>query len=104
MIALFGSRLLFQPEMTPSSLTKMNLAGCEFPFFVTLKNGVSFRTMPVGVPVLFLSFAGIVTISGFAVPSCLYNVETPVPLSLTQITEPLEFGAIPHGFTRFGSV
>jgi hypothetical protein len=36
--------------MEPSSEAKMNLAGCEFPFLVTLKNGVPLEVTPVGFP------------------------------------------------------
>jgi len=49
-IAFVPSTLGFQPEMEPSSEAKMNLAGCEVPFFVTLKNGVPLKTTPVGFP------------------------------------------------------
>src|SRR6266436_3219700 len=102
--AFVGSTVGFQPEMEPSSLTKMKRAGREIPFFVTWKNGVVFLTCPVGLPPpLFRAAVGIVTISERAVPSCPYRVETPVPLSLTQI---VPFGAetdMPQGLTRFGS-
>src|SRR4029453_11502939 len=103
-IACVGSSVGFQPEMEPSSLTKMKKAGAEFPFFLTWKNGVLLRTCPVGLPPpLFRAAVGIVTTSERAVPSCPERVETPVPLSLTQI---VPFGAetdMPHGLTRFGS-
>src|SRR6266478_96673 len=102
--AFVGSTPGFQPEIVPSSLTKINTAGNEFAPLVTLKNGVSLRTTPVGLPLLSFSRAGIDTMSERAVPSCLYRVETPVPLSLTQIVEPDEEGAMPQGLTRFGSV
>ena len=66
-----GSSVGFQPEMEPSSLTKMKKAGAEFPFFVTWKNMVLLRTCPVGLPPsLFRAAVGIVTTSERAVPSC----------------------------------
>src|SRR6266496_2510764 len=103
MMACVGSTVEFHPEMEPSSLTKMNRAGSEVPFFVTWKNCVSLKTCPVGFPVpRFRALVGIVTISEAAVPSWWYRVETPVPLSLTQIV-PLGETDTPHGLTRFGS-
>src|SRR5437764_9121845 len=94
----------FQPEIVPSSLTKMNRAGCELPFFVTLKKAVLLKTTPVGLaPSLFRALVGIVTTSEFLLPSWRYSVETPVPLSATQIVPPDE-AAMPHGLTRSRSV
>src|SRR6266446_1638997 len=104
MMACVGSSVEFHPEMEPSSLTKMNRAGSEVPFFVTWKNEVLFMTCPVGFPVpRFRAPLGIVTISEEAVPSWWYRVETPVPLSLTQIV-PFAETDMPQGLTRFGSI
>src|SRR5207244_7204710 len=90
--------------MEPSSLTKMNNADAEVPFLLTGKNPVSLNTVPVGLaPSVLLAEGGIATTRELAVPSWLYSVETPVPLSLTQIV-PLDPAAIPHGLTRCGSV
>src|SRR5262249_12482016 len=90
--------------MEPSSLTKMNTAEAEVPFLLTWKNPVSLNTVPVGLaPSVFCAEAGIRTTSGTAVPSWLYSVETPVPLSLTQIV-PVDPAAKPQGLTRFASV
>src|SRR6476646_7004291 len=93
MMACVPSSVGFQPEMEPSSLTKMKKAGAEFPFFVTWKNEVLLRTCPVGLPPpLFRADVGIVTTS-----------ETPVPLSLTQIVPFAAETDMPQGLTRFGS-
>ena len=43
--------------MEPSSLTKMNNAEAEVPFFVTWKNPVLLKTCPVGFPVPLLRAA-----------------------------------------------
>src|SRR6266436_350925 len=103
-IACVWSSVEFQPEIEPSSLTKMKRAGAEFPFFVTWKNCVPLKTCPVGFPVpRFRALVGIVTISEEAVPSWWYRVETPVPLSLTQTVPPGETD-MPQGLTRFGSI
>src|SRR5215472_2119160 len=103
--AFVGSTVGFQPEIDPSSLTKMKKAGAEVPFFVTWKNAVVFLTCPVGLaPSLFRAAVGIVTTSERAVPSCMYSVETPVPLSLTQIVPPGDDTDMPQGLTRFASV
>src|SRR6478736_5883806 len=104
MIAFVGSTPGFQPEMEPSSLTKMKRAGNEVPFFVTWKKFVPLKTCPVGLPPsLFRAAVGIVTISERAVPSRLYSVETPVPLSLTQIGPFADGADMPQGLTRFES-
>src|SRR5206468_5900437 len=103
-MACVASSVGFQPEMEPSSLTKMKMAGAEVPFFVTWKDDVPLKTIPVGFPVpLFRAAVGISTTRERAVPSCRQRVETPVPLSLTQITVPVEFAAMPHGLTKLGS-
>src|SRR5205814_10607830 len=97
MIAWVRSSAGFQPEMEPSSLTKMNRLGWELPLSDTLKKAVLLNTTPVGFPPSLLRTAvGIVTTRGTAVPSWQYRVETPVPLSLTQIV-PLGVTAMPHG-------
>src|SRR6476660_7858941 len=106
MIACVPSSVGFHPEIEPSSLTKINRAGNEVPFFVTGKDCVVLDTMPVGLPTpRFRAAVGISTTSGRAVPSRLYSVETPVPLSLTQITpfDEVDEAAMPHGLTRFAS-
>ena len=70
MIALVGSSCEFQPEMEPSSLTKRNLAGCEFPFLVILNDDVGLTTVPVGfAPALFRAAVGIATVSETLLPS-----------------------------------
>src|SRR5438046_391132 len=103
MMALVGSSVGFHPEIEPSSLTKMKMLGTELAFFVTLKFAVPLKTIPVGfAPLALLALGGIVTISEVAVPSGLYTVATPAPLSLTQIVLDDE-RAIPHGLIRFGS-
>src|SRR5438874_13070683 len=89
--------------MEPSSLTKMKKLGWELPLSETLKKAVLLNTTPVGFPPSLLRAAvGIVTTSETAVPSWWKRVETPVPLSLTQIV-PLGETAMPHGLNRFGS-
>src|SRR5436190_1201004 len=104
MTACVGSTVGFHPEIEPSSLTKMKMAGPETPFFLTWKDCVLLTTVPVGLaPSLFPAEVGISTTNGTAVPSWLYSVETPVPLSLTQIV-PVDPTAIPQGLTRFESV
>src|SRR5436305_14283846 len=106
-IACVPSSVGFQPEIEPSSLTKMNRAGAETSFLVTWKNAVPLRTIPVGLPPSLLRAAvGMVTTNGTGdgtgVPAWSSTVETTVPLLLTQITVPLALAAIPQGFTRFG--
>src|SRR5438552_1939619 len=91
----------FQPEMVPSSVTKMNLAGLP----EESSNPVpSLNCWPVGAegPVLPRG-PGIVTTSDWATPLPSYRVATPVPLSDTQMNVfwPKD---IPQALTRFGSV
>src|SRR4051794_9438280 len=98
-MASFSSKVGFQPEIVPSLLAKMNKLGAEFPFFITLKNGVLLETMPVGLPFLPSVAAGIVTTPGARVlPSRWYSVETLVPLLLTRIMLSDE-DAMPQGLT-----
>src|SRR5437867_12174132 len=104
MMAFVGSSIAFHPEIDPSSATKMKVLGCELPFFMTLKNGVPFATIPVGLPPsLLLALGGIVMTSPVAVPSRLYSVDTPAPLSLMKMVFDEEC-AMPQGLTKFGSL
>ena len=50
MIACVPSSVGFQPEMEPSSLTKMNRAGAEVPFFVTGKDERGVDDLSGGIP------------------------------------------------------
>ena len=66
------------------------------------KSPVLLRITPVGAPCA--PFApGMVTVVGTFVPFPLYTVEVPVPLLATQ-SRPVGPKAMPHGFTRFGSI
>src|SRR5947208_2966178 len=57
-------------SLEPSSLTKMKRAGAEVPFFVTWKDDVLLKTIPVGFAVpLFRLALGISTTRELAVPS-----------------------------------
>src|SRR5204863_3464235 len=94
-IACVPSSVGFQPEIEPSSLTKMNLAGAETPFLVTWKNAVPLRTIPVGLaPSLLRAAVGIVTTNGTGdgagVPAWSSSGNTQGPLSLTLLTGPAE--------------
>src|SRR5215467_15465191 len=109
-MALVTSTLRFQPEIVPSSVAKMNRLGAETPFSVTTKSLVPLKILPVGAEVVpaGLPFGGgMVTTSGEptgnGVPSPLYSVDTPLPLSETHqgVAGPCER---PQGLTRFGSV
>src|SRR5437764_15305889 len=89
----------FQAEITPASESKMNLAA---PVPPSLNPDVLFHTIPVGAP------PGIETTSGticgmLPLTPPVYSVDTLVPLSFTH-SGVLGPAAIPHGFTRFGSV
>src|SRR5437660_145359 len=105
-MALVGLALGFQPDIVPSSVAKMKRLGPDPLFPVTTKSLVPLKTLPVGAEVVpaGLPFGGgIVTTSGIGVPSPLYSVDTPVPLSETHQ------GLVglcdrPQGFFRFESV
>src|SRR5215472_14168323 len=105
MMAFVGSSIGFHPEMEPSSATKMKVLGSELPFFMTLKNGVPFATIPVGLPWVSPGgdeLNGIVMRSPVGVPSRSYSVETPAPLSLMKMVFDEE-SAMPQGLTKFAS-
>src|SRR6266567_1946834 len=108
-MALCRSTLGFQPDIVPSSVAKMKRPGL-FP--ETAKSLVPLKTLPVGaeiVPGGLPPGGGMVTTSCIggeptwtAVPSPLYTVDTPVPLSETHQ------GLVglcdrPQELTRFGS-
>jgi MFS family permease len=84
----------FQPEIIPSSLTKMSLAGSEFTPLLTWKREVWFQMVPVGfAPSALVALGGIVMTSGFSklgasVPSRKYCVATPDPLSAAVAPSP----------------
>jgi hypothetical protein len=100
----------FQPEIIPSSLTKMSFAGSELVPLLTLKTEVLFQTVPVGfAPSVLVALRGIVMTSGLeklgaGVPFSKYSVATPVPLSATNIVSNVGETARPHGFTTCRSV
>src|SRR6266536_1785800 len=85
-----------QPEMVPSSVTKMKRAAPKSePPLKTIPVGADGGTPPTG--------GGTVTTSASFWPAPLYSVETPVPLSATH-QGLVALRARPHGLTRFGSV
>src|SRR5713226_1420670 len=104
-MAWVRSTLRFQPDIVPSSVAKMNRLGPDIPFSETTKPLGPLKTLPVGaavVPAGLPAGGGIVTTSGTAVPSPLYKVATPAPLSDTHQ------GLVglcdrPQGLSRFGS-
>src|SRR2546430_17743118 len=80
MIAWVRSSAGFQPEMEPSSLTKMNRLGWELPLSDTLKKAVLLNTTPVGFPPSLLRAAvGVVGTRGTAVPSLPVGAATTGP-------------------------
>src|SRR5437016_4053706 len=84
--------------MMPASESKMNEAAPDLPFSEICHDDVELNTMPVGAPL------GIVTTKPPMLPvPWSYRVDRPVPLSDTQMGL-LPDCAMPHGFTRFGSV
>src|SRR5438128_2160606 len=91
-IALFRSTVGFQADIVPSSVAKMKKAELDTPFSETTKSSESvllkgLKTTPVGaavVPAGLPAGGGIVTTNGIALPSPLYSVETPAPLSDTH--------------------
>src|SRR5438552_1049424 len=84
--------------MMPASESKMNEAAPDLPFSEICHDDVELNTMPVGAP------PGIVTTRLSILPlPWPYSVESPVPLSDTQIGF-APACAIPQGFTRLGSV
>src|SRR5437660_246633 len=90
--------------MVPSSVSKMNREEPIFPSLVTTKSPPALNTVPVGADGPCAPIAGgIVTTSGNGVPSALYSVERPVPLSAIQNGPPGP-NAIPQEFFRFPSV
>src|SRR5258708_23445861 len=87
-MALVGSTLRFQPDIVPSSVAKMKRLGSDTFFSVTTKSLVPLKTLPVGAEVVLPAGGGMVTTSGEptvnGVPSPLYSVDTPLPLSETH--------------------
>src|SRR5438445_13424759 len=90
-IAFVLSTAAFQPEMVPSSVAKMKMAGAELPFAETVKSDVPLKAIPVGaacVPGALPAGGGMVTTSGElggkALPAPLETVDTPAPLSAIQ--------------------
>ena len=105
-VALVPPTLGFHPAIVPSSVANRNKALPVLPVLasVTKKSeGVVLKTVPVGVPPVGASGAGMATMSGTAVPSPRYRVETPALLSDTQIGL-VGLDESPHGLTRFLSV
>src|SRR6266568_828801 len=101
-----ASTLGFQPEIVPSSVAKMKNDLPEFAPFETTKSFVALKTSPVGaaiVPAGLPAGGATVTTSATAVPSPLYSVVTPAPLSETQ-NGLVDEAVMPHALTRFGSV
>ena len=81
----------FQPDIVPSSVSKMKMLGPDLPCRDTTKPLVLLKTTPVGaavVPAGLPGGGGIVTTSGEPsgnrLPFPLYRVDTPVPLSATH--------------------
>src|SRR5579862_3748813 len=104
-IECVGSTFGFQPDTVPSSVDQMNIGEPEFVPSVIVNAPVSLPIIPVGAAGFVLPAGGaIVTTNDCTVPEALYNVDTPVPLSDTHTRPPDGAKAIPHGFTRFGSV
>src|SRR5579862_4152371 len=68
----------FQPLMVPSSVAKIKIA--DEPLI--LKSDVPLKTMPVGVPGPSPPAVGMETLRGTLLPSPLYSVDQPEPLSL----------------------
>src|SRR5438874_5895252 len=94
--------------MVPSSVAKMKIAGTDLPLAETTKLGVPLKTSPVGADCESAVGPGMVTTRGAAglgagVPSPRYSVDVPVPLLAIQ-TGLVSEKAIPHAFTRWGSV
>src|ERR671934_1800674 len=109
-MAWVASTVGLQPEIVPSSVSKMNRLGPECPPLETTKSLLPLKTVPVGadvVPGALPAGGGMVTTSGLASgngwPAPLYSVETPVPLSATQ-NGLVDDDVIPQALTRFGSV
>src|SRR5712691_207337 len=96
----------FQPDIVPSSVAKMKRLGPAPLLVATTKPLVPLKTLPVGAAVVPAGLplgGGIVTTSGTAVPSPLYKVATPAPLSDThqKVVGPCDR---PQGLSRFASV
>src|SRR5215472_3122366 len=86
MTALVGSTVGFQPLIVPSSVAKMNKAEADLPPLETMKPPKGFAAMPVGQPggKGSLDASGMVTTSGWILPSPVYMVANPVNSSATQ--------------------
>src|SRR6266566_3205031 len=101
-----STKLGFQPDIVPSSVSKMNTLEKDVPFSETLKPPLPLKITPVGaavVPAGLPAGGGMVTVSGTFTPWPVYSVDTPVPLSETHqgVAGPC---TNPQGFTRFPSV
>src|SRR5438876_2901875 len=86
-----STKLGFQPDIVPSSVSKMNRLEKDVPFSETLKPPPPLKITPVGAAVVPAGVpvgAGMVTVSGTFMTSMpwvvLYSVDTPVPLSATH--------------------
>src|SRR5262245_59672916 len=106
-IAAVGLTFGLQPEITPSSLAKMNTLRPPLSSSDTAKPPLVLQTMPVGTPSSVPLADGILTTSGevglgTGVPSPRKGVAVPVPLSATH-QGPVGLLVRPHGLTRFGS-
>src|SRR5204862_1966274 len=99
-MAWLRSTVGFQPDIVPSSVTKIKKA---FAPGFTLNAIVKLNTFPVGVagPLCPLG-TGIVTTRLCGMPLASYRVERPVPLSETHQGDPEERDS-PHAFTKLGS-
>src|SRR5258708_17491739 len=104
----------FQPQIPPSSPSKINMAGF-LVFGIKNAFGDELKTMPVGAAVCGLPVSTAVggSITKFCpgegpkstgVPSGPKSVETPAPLSFTQKTFAVGLITNPQAFTTFGSV
>src|SRR5438045_2628537 len=107
-MAWVGLTFWFQPEIVPSSVTKMNVLGADAIPWLTTKSFVVLFTVPVGADGgLCPAGGGIVTMSGApggnGWPVASYRVETPVTLLATQNAPVAGLTATPHGLIRFGS-
>src|SRR5665213_2110160 len=89
----------FQPEITPSSPTKINLDGLPLE---SLKPVVPLNTMPVGAPPVTALFVGIVTAGLNMAPMALYIGLSPDPLAESH-AGPEGANVIPHPFSSVGS-
>src|SRR5580700_6552989 len=96
--------LPFQPEMVPSSVSKIKRLGPVVPPELTGNPVVPFATVPVGAEMPATPFgAGILTISVWIFPCASYSVDRPLLLSAIQKVLPGK-NDMPQGLIRLGSV